>query len=138
MCPRTLCGEKERRYRLEDAIGLLILIVIALALLAALIAVAGLLLAFLGMGVLFVLDLLSSSLSWLGGGPVVGWLVLGALVGLFFGLVTGLKATGRTTHLRHIYGGAAALLALLLAAGITSPVGRAVFQPAPTLEKPHT
>lgn len=97
----------------EDAIGLLILAIVAIALLV-----------LLGAGILFGCDLISSAFSWFSVGPAPGWALLGTLVGALYGIITGMKARGKSDDLRKIYFGAALAAALMLAAGVASPAGR--------------
>lgn len=97
---------------LEDAIGLLILVIVAIILLA-----------FAGMSIVFSFELISSAISWFGQGPAIGWTVLGSLVGGLFGVLQGRKARGRADDPRKLYLTAGLLCSLLLLAGIFSPAG---------------
>jgi hypothetical protein len=100
----------------EDAIGLVILIIVAIVLIAS-----------AGFAVLFSFDLFSSSVSWFGQGPAIGWTLLGAMGGALFGIVQGMKARGKSDDLRRIYFAAALAGVVLLAAGVTSPAGRVLL-----------
>lgn len=101
---------------IEDAIGLLILAIVAVILMM-----------LAGLSILFSFDLLSSAVSWIGQGPAMGWTVLGAMFGTLFGVVQGMRVRGSSDDLRKVYAGAVAAAVLLLAAGVTSPAGRVLL-----------
>ena len=100
----------------EDAIGLVILVLIAVILMV-----------LAGLSALFSTDLMSSAVSWIGQGPAVGWALLGAIGGGLFAVIQGMKARGKSDDLRKAYLGAAVVGMVLLASGVTSPAGRALI-----------
>jgi len=100
----------------EDAIGLVILIIVAIILLM-----------IAGFCALFSFDLLSAAVSWFGQGPAIGWTLLGVIGGSLFALVQGMKARGKSDDLRKVYIGTAISAVILLAAGIASPAGRSLI-----------
>ena len=97
----------------EDTIGLVILIIVAIVLLA-----------LAGLSVLFSLDLVSSAVSWIGQGPPAGWALLGTLIGALFGVIQGMKLRGKSDDTRRVYIAAALVAVMLIAAGAASPAGR--------------
>jgi hypothetical protein len=101
---------------IEDGIGLIILVVLAVILLI-----------FAGFCLIFSLDLLTSSVSWFGQGPAIGWALGGGILGAMLGAKQGIRKRGKSDNLRKPYVGAAICVALLLALGAASPAGMSLI-----------
>lgn len=72
---------------------------------------------FAGLALIVSMDFLARALGWAGvSSPSTGWLVVGAIAGGVIGLVEGLRRAGRPVARKHVAMGAAAAIALLIAA----------------------